>query len=500
MRKPQIITFDEPSVRSFTEWTPPMVRQALAAMFMGNWSRAGLLMDAMLGYGRVQSVLGVRSRALQGLEVEYEGAGKTILKHLENDLWSFFPEDSMQEMQTYGWTAGAVLVELEWTSRDGRWIPVIKTWHPSLQRYDPLLKQWYVRQQSGIEIPVMPGDGKWALFSPGGRRRPWTGALVRSLALPFLAAQFSVSDWATYNEVHGNPMRVGIGASSAPERDSMADDLSALAGDTAIALPPGYDVKLLEATARTWTSFKDQIEWANKEIAVTILGQNTTTDVESGSLAAAKVHDQVRGDILEADAAYMSTWLHQTILPWYIQFNFGAGTPVPWVSWDTTPPSDEKTEAEAQKTKAEAMGALADAVGKLRAAGMNPDVDALLEQAGIPVTQPAVDPATPDPEKQPPVQGKATGRLMALMGTELSPVHRGQLYTDHLIGQALKAAGEDTVLAVLSALEETSDFGDFQIRLGMIAAAARPGEHAEILEAAQLAAHLAGRLAVIEDA
>ncbi|GEM50017.1 phage portal protein family protein [Deinococcus cellulosilyticus] len=496
-KKPQIITFDEPSVRSFTEWTPPMVRQALALTFNGHWSQAGLLIDAMLGYGRIQSVLGVRSRALQALDVEFEGAGKTILKHLENDLWNFFPEDTLQEMQTYGWCAGAVLVELEWTSTDGRWIPVIKTWHPSLQRYDTLQKQWYVRQQSGVEVPVTPGDGKWAVFSPGGRRRPWTGALARPLAIPFVAAHYSVSDWGGYNELHGRPMRVGVGASSAPERDAMADDLSGLAGDTAIALPPGYDVKLLEATARTWTSFKDQIDWANFEIAITILGQNTTTEVQSGSLAAAKVHDQVRGDILEADAAYMSTWLHQNILPRYIEFNFG-NSPVPWVYWDATPPSDEKTEAEAQKTKAEAMGALADAVTKLRAAGMNPDVDALLEQAGIPVTQPATDPATP--EQEAPVKSRSTGRLMALMGTELSPVARGQLYTDHLIGQALKAAGEDTVLAVLSALEETSDFGDFQTRLGMIAASARPGEHAEILEAAQLAAHLAGRLAVIEDA
>lgn len=483
--KPQIITFDEPNIRSFTEWTPPMVRQALGSMFMGNWSRAGLLMDALLGYGRIQSVLGVRSRALQGLQVQFDGGSKTQLKALEADFWEFFPEDSMQEMQTYGWCAGAVVVEFEWTSRNGRWLPVIKTWHPSLQRYDPLLKQWYVRVQSGIEVPIKPGDGKWAVFSPGGRRRPWTGALVRSLALPFVAATYAVSDWGGYNEIHGKPMRVGIGASSAPERDNMASDLSGLASDVAIALPPGYDVKLLEATANSWKSFHDQIQWANIEIAITVLGQNTTTEVQSGSLAATKVHDQIRGDILESDAAYMATWLAQQVLPWWVQFNFGAGAVVPWVEWDASPPEDEKMAAETQKARADALSGMAAALQAIQGAVPDVDVDHLLEQAGIP--------------RKPQSAGTATGRLIALMGSNLSPEVKGQLYTDHVVRGALNEAGEATVMAVLEALEQTSDADTFLSRLGMIAAAGQPGEHAEVLQAASLATHLAGRLAVLED-
>lgn len=487
--KPQIIKFEDATVRSVNTWTPPLVRSALSALFMGRWAQAGQLIDSMLGYGRIQSVLGVRSRALQAMELMWEGKSTNVLKALDTDFWRFFPEDSLQELQIYGWCAGAVLVELDWTDFEGRWVPTLKTWHPSLQRYDMEKREWYVKLQSGQEMLVTPGDGKWVLFSPGGRRRPWVSALVRTLSIPFVAATYGVSDWGGYNEIHGQPMRVGVGASSAPERDAMAADLAALGKDTSIALPPGYDVKLLEATAATWKSFADMIEWANLEISITVLGQNLTTQVSGASLAAAQVHNQIRMDIIESDAEYMATFLHEQVLPWYVDVNFG-GSEVPWPRWNTTPPADEKTLSDAQLARANALGALGDAITKL--AGVAPvDVTALLDAMQVPVTG-----RIPKSGMKP---TPATGRLIALMGSNLSPIARGQLYTDHVVREALNEAGEATVGLVLQALEQTSDADTFLARLGMIAAAGQPGEHAEVLQAASLATHLAGRLAVLED-
>jgi len=56
-----------------------------------------------------------------------------------------------------------------------------------------------------------------------------------------------------------------------------------LARDTAIALPPEFELELVEARSQSWETFRAEIERADTAIA-----QNLTTEVKGGSYSAGR--------------------------------------------------------------------------------------------------------------------------------------------------------------------------------------------------------------------
>src|SRR5690606_18887039 len=148
-------------------------------------------------------------------------------------------------------------------------LPRLKVWHPSsLRRSDT--GQWSVRLANGKELPITPGDGKWAMLAPYGQRRAGTHALIRALALPWLSKNFAVSDWNRYSEVHGSPTKVGPHPAGAPddEKAQFLTDLRGLAHDAAVVVPEGWTLELLEAKVGSGEVFGKLIDWADKAIAV----------------------------------------------------------------------------------------------------------------------------------------------------------------------------------------------------------------------------------------
>src|SRR5690606_14363612 len=108
------------------------------------------------------------------------------------------------------------------------------------------------------------------------------------------------------------------------DKQAFLSDLQAMANSASIVLPDGWNVELLEAKVGSGEVFAKLIEWANKAIAVAVLGQNLTTDVEGGSHAAAQVHENVRQDLIDSDAETLSTTAREQVLVWWAEFNFAA--------------------------------------------------------------------------------------------------------------------------------------------------------------------------------
>ena len=359
-RIPKPAPFIESSVRSSSiEWSPTLIKRAEAMADTGNLRLAALLCDEILADDRVSGCLReVRVRGLLGLPLEFQPPKQDTnapLEELEEDWWDIVPEDVLSEWMEWGIILGVGVGRIASWERveqpsgirliphreDGT--PGFDVIHPSSLRYDQDKRKWFARQKDGSELEVTPGDGTWLLYTPYGSKRPWARGAWRSVSRWWLLKEYGRDDWGRYSERHGQGTLVGFPTdegSTREHRDELASDISDLGRDTTIVTPPGYDLKLVEAVADTWETFQAQINMANAAIAIRILGQNLSTEVQGGSYAAAQVHSAVAAAIIRADDETSATTIRSQLIWWWAAFNFGDGRKAPWPKRDTTPPAD----------------------------------------------------------------------------------------------------------------------------------------------------------------
>lgn len=420
----------EGSVRTFIEWTPTLLKSAELLADGGNLRLAADLCEALLGDDRIAAVLGARTRALLGKSVSFEaGRGRrrrAAVRALEagEDWWAAFPEASLSRLLSWGILLGVSPGALSWqahTEHDpsnsgaaptpqvqhgGRTLPLLDARHARHLRYDPQTSKWLLTTERG-ETEIVPGDGTWILYTPYGSYRPWSQGAWRGLARWFLLKQYALTDFARHSEVHGTPIRAALppdGKEVSPKlRQQVAADLGDLGSDTGIIMPPGFDLRLIEATAKTWEMFQAQISMADKAITILLAGQNLTTDVSGGSYAAARVHEGVLADEVRSDGESLSTCLHDQVLTHWAEINFGSAQIAPWPLWDLDPPEDVSAVGAGYKALGEGIAALK---ATLAGTGKCIDVAALYEEHGFVLIDeapaPAAIPVTTDPTKAPP--------------------------------------------------------------------------------------------------
>jgi phage gp29-like protein len=362
--------------------------------------------------------------------------------------------------------------------------------------------------------------------------------LIRSLAIPWLFRQFGYRDWGRYNEVHGLPIRGVIEPSEWADEDKQKAlvEVARLASESVIRLPQnkdgqGFDLKLIEATAQTYDSFKLGMEQANASIAIVVLGQNLTSEVKGGAYAAAQVHERVAAAIIRSDATTLSGALRSQVLVEWAALNHGpkADGKAPRPAWDTEPPEDKKGTAEAVKTGAEGLVTL-------RKSRLPVDFAKVCERLGIPLIEGA---EIPEFEEEPPAgpgddkedddleeddrkERKAlararadTGVIRAALSTsrigrrDRAPL-QGQAYVDEvaLRGRDMAArilAGD--VRALKRVLSEAQPGPDGKIdaaamKAALLAAYAemKPDDLADALQRCRLLAELSGRYSLVKEA
>ncbi len=496
MPRVESIEHVEASVRVISQWAPATVRAALQQAQQGNFANVGALADAVLGDDRAQAVLGTRVNGLLSIELDFkpalEGHERSLAaaEALEEDWWEFAPEQTLIEWLTYGLLAGACAAELVWDVSGPRALPRLKVWHPSLLKRDE--KGVWSVEAAGGTVPVTPGDGKWALLLPYGRRV--NRALIRPLSLAFLSKAYALTDWNRMSEVYGTPVRVGTvpAAATSAEKEAFHADLRKLASDATITMPEGWSLSLIEAKAGVGTGeiFEKLIKWADKAMAIAALGQNLTTDVEGGSHAAAQVHENVRNDLIGSDAEVLSTTLRDQVVVWWSEFNFGARDLAPWPEWDTSPPADEEKLASALKSRSEALLALSQAA---QATGLQVDWTAIAEEQNIPVLE--VEVAAPPPPMQVRLaSGDPVGSARSFVA--------GQLYADELVDASERRAAAAMAPAlerVLELVRGARSYEELRSQLLVEFAGLPIGELRDLTESSVTLAMLAGRLAVIGD-
>jgi hypothetical protein len=378
-----VASFREPKSRTTVGWTPSLIRSAERQSDGGYLMLAADLVTTMLGDDRLRGVTetlgGVCSLPMlfepgsRGVDPESDPACQALK---EGDWWQLLPESTQAEIVVWGRLLGvAVCCVTEWKTDDetGRVFPVVDVWSPRWAHWNEDTSEWEITTATGV-VKTKGNDGTWLIFTAYRKTKGWHVAPWRGLSRLWLLKQLALVDWPDDSDKHTQAKRIiersdftvdPGGELVCPmltneEGRKLAAEINSIGRSGTIKLPDGYRASLLESTGKSSDVYERQINLTNTAYAITMLGQNLSTEVTAGAYASTSIHNLVKQDRIRAVAEWMTTSTHEQLLPWWTDYNFG-NVRTPWAKYDTTPPSDAKAEADRLAIVASAIGSFTNA-------------------------------------------------------------------------------------------------------------------------------------------
>lgn len=403
--KPATVERLDPPIGSFADVSGvEEIRAILRSLEYGQFLSASLLADAMLRDDRIYACTSTRIGGLVGTDLVFRGgeseAAQVVVEEVGGTvgapgLWhEMFPQSAISELFRWGLFLGIGVGELVWASRDGRWVPRLKIWHPQFVRWQWDTRSYWINTLDGtVELPntdrEIHSDGRWVIYTPYGYRLGWMRSLVRPMAMPYLIRGWTYRDWARDSEVHGIPARKAVVPSDAntSEKRAFLRSIANLGNEPVIECQSKgadnkWDLELVEANAQGFEGFKALIEKAESSIAIALLGHNLTTEVRGGgSYAAIRGGENIRQDLRRSDAITLPMTLRDQGLIWFTRYNFGDDALCPTPDYLVDPPRSRDSDAKA-------MLALGQAIKSLRDGGVeNIDTERLCLDQDVPLLQ-----------------------------------------------------------------------------------------------------------------
>ena len=358
--------------------------------------------------------------------------------------------DTLADATLQGWA----MVELGWESSSGQ--AVISEWEAIPQgrtRWDergiPRLGT-DAEITRGVEIPAF----KVAYHTRRRRGLATRQGLMRTVSWWWLFKSFGIKDWSAYSEIFGMPLRVGRygqGASK-DDIDKLAQALIAMGTDGSAVIPESAKIEFVEATKSAGTPVYERLaNYCDATCSKAILGQTLTSDVgKIGSYGAAKVHDEVRKDLRDADANGIAKTARAQLLRPLVIYNYGPDTAVPWFKYDLEDPEDQS-----EKVKI---------IDKLVERGLRVPTAHVYEVFSIPAPakgEEVLSRAVDNPDVVPAVNsamvGQGADQIKILNTTKQNQdTIDAQSAIDNIAEKALESASKDTALAADKLIQTTS--------------------------------------------
>ena len=340
--------------------------QRLAAIFRAaDWgdlrAQAELFEDMEEKDAHLASVMQTRRLAVLGLDWQIDPSSesaedKRIADFCREQLEALELEDLLANLVGaigYGYSA----VELLWENQGQATISGIKPIHPKNI-------SWV-----NSEVPLVITEDNFQ----GTKPSPWKivyhryavrsghdtrNGVLRVCAYMYLFKNYALKDWATFNEVFGMPLRLGKYEPSATpaDREALRAAISSLGSDAAGIISKSTEIEFIEMVSRgTANPYQVMALFCNREMSKAVLGQTLTTDTEgsTGTYAAGLIQEEVRRDLLEADARALGKTIRGQLLRPLVGFNFGWDKPLPQFSLLVQETLDLKADAEMAKNLAE---------------------------------------------------------------------------------------------------------------------------------------------------
>lgn len=248
-----------------------------------------------------------------------------------------WPEVQMAMQTAVG--RGYAAMEIHWDVSSGQAVP---------SAFEILeQKRFLFQDQSGVvsKTPVLITDAspmgeiipawKVLMHRYGGKSgHPTKSGIYRVCAWMFLFKNYALKDWAVFCEVYGMPLRLGKYSPGATEDDKAAliQAISTLGSDAAGIISKSTEIEFIEAAKGTVSTdlYMLLAKFCNSEMSKALLGQTLSAELgTTGSYAAAKTHNEVRLDLVRADARALAATIRQQVIRPLVGFNFGwdADTP-----------------------------------------------------------------------------------------------------------------------------------------------------------------------------
>ncbi|MEQ1711238.1 MAG: DUF935 domain-containing protein [Hyphomicrobium sp.] len=336
--------------------TPPRLAKVLRAADEGDHRDYLTLAEEMeereLHY---ISVLGTRKRALTGLPIVVEAASnrradQTIADAVRDIADAPIMRDLLDHL-TDGLGKGYAVSEIAWETSASEWRPkAYLDRDPRHFQFDRITgRELRLTDASAPDGMVLPGY-KFVRHVPRLKSGlPVRGGLAKPAAWAFIFKSYTLKDWMAFCEVYGMPLRIGRYGPHATEEDRrrLLMAVRNIGTDAAAIVPEGMDIEFAEVKGGSSRQpvFHGFAEYLDQQISKLVLGQTMTTD-NGASMAQAKVHENVRRDILAADARQLEATINRDLVRPYVDLNYGPQKRYPRVTLLVSEPEDLKALAD----------------------------------------------------------------------------------------------------------------------------------------------------------
>lgn len=315
---------------------------------------------------------------------------------------------------------------------------------------------------------LMPERKFWiAVWGADDDDSPYGQGLGHALWWPVYLKRNGAKFWAAYLDKFGSPSVKSKYPAGATEKEKATalEAAKAFRNESAVAVPEGFDVELIEAAKNSGGSYEEFLKYWDGAIAKIILSQTGTTQQGQYS-GTAEVLNDVKSELVKADADLLCESFNDTVAAWLTEWNFpGAKAPQVWRKVPNT--RREEAQRAADKGAYEiGLELTDDAINRRYGEDWK-------RRAAAPVSVPSDSPAFAEPGRDEPDEiAEQLESVTNAAGTGMINMIRAEL-------DAAIRAGED--------------FAAFSDRIARLYPVMDTAELAEALEGAVLAANLSGR-------
>ncbi len=288
-----------------------------------------------------------------------------------------------------------------------------------------------------LDGEILP-DRKFICHTWGDSDNPYGKGLGQKLWWPVWFKKNGLKFWLVFLEKFGMPTAIAKyppGTSDA-DKSALLDALDAIQSESGIRIPDTMAVELLEASRSGTATYEAMCTYLDRQISKAVLGQTLTTEIsDKGSFAAAQTHNDVRQDILKADADLLAELLNDTLIKWIVDYNFADITDYPKLWFRTDPEEDLKPLAERDKILSADIG-------------LPMTRQYFYDTYGIPVPEDGedlIEKPKPEPTQPPDKPDKSTKSTPSTKSTASFAETVGSLFPDQTAIDQIKDPAPDTI-------------------------------------------------------
>lgn len=269
-----------------------------------------------------------RKAAIKGLEWRITPTGNEKTDEILTALFDRLPMSHIISQILDATLFGYQALEVMWESENGLLLPTAIVGKPQEWFVFDEENQLMLRTKDNRNGDLVPEKKFLLATQQADFLNPYGRA---DLAMCFWAATFKKGGfkfWLEFMEKYGSPWLVGKHPRQAQihEIDELLDSMEKMLGTAVAAIPEDSSIDLKESASKGASSqvFDDFLRYCKSEIAIALLGQNQTTEVEANR-ASATAGLEVTRDIRNDDASLVEGVFNQ-LLAWICELNFSVDT------------------------------------------------------------------------------------------------------------------------------------------------------------------------------